>query len=81
MTLYTWLIDSRLIYQTGIILDECEDDSDCANGGKCHDTYAVSSPRKQCFCAAGYFGEGCNKVIYSISWQRINLKKSYLMYS
>jgi len=37
-------------------------DSDCLNGGECFDTHAVSSPRKQCYCAAGYFGEKCGKV-------------------
>lgn len=44
------------------ISDECNVDSDCKNGGKCIDTYAISSPRLQCFCAAGYFGDKCTEV-------------------
>ena len=39
--------------------DECDKDKDCGIRGRCVDVDATSFPRKQCFCEAGYFGDGC----------------------
>lgn len=39
--------------------DECAEDGDCGLHGKCFDIEATSSPRKQCFCEAGWFGPLC----------------------
>ncbi|XP_063905310.1 uncharacterized protein LOC135124283 isoform X2 [Zophobas morio] len=41
--------------------DECLEDSDCGNHGKCIDVEATTSPRMQCYCQLGWFGPGCNK--------------------
>ena len=60
-----------------VLTDDCDQDSDCSNGGKCIDTHAVSSPRKQCFCAKGFFGDKCSKVLLSDDY--INLPIAYVM--
>ncbi|GLV40155.1 nahoda [Carabus blaptoides fortunei] len=41
--------------------DECWEDSDCGNQGKCVDVKATTAPRSQCYCLTGWFGPGCNK--------------------
>lgn len=41
--------------------DECWDDSDCGEHGKCIDIAATDYPKKQCYCQLGWFGPACNK--------------------
>lgn len=41
--------------------DECVDDSDCGDQGRCIDVHATSAPRKQCYCEPGWFGPACTK--------------------
>lgn len=42
-------------------LDECVNDQDCGNQGKCVDINGSTLPRRQCYCNLGWFGPGCNK--------------------
>ncbi|XP_070569763.1 uncharacterized protein [Ptychodera flava] len=39
--------------------DECEDDIDCGDYGRCLDSQGTFYPKKKCFCQEGYFGVGC----------------------
>ena len=48
--------------------DECASDQDCGRHGKCVDVRATTSPRRQCFCAMGWFGPDCTKREFS-SWR------------
>lgn len=41
--------------------DECWEDSDCGDHGKCIDIEATTAPKQQCYCQLGWFGPGCNK--------------------
>ncbi|XP_039765017.1 uncharacterized protein LOC120637291 isoform X3 [Pararge aegeria] len=41
--------------------DECGEDNDCGLRGKCLDTDATEAPGRQCYCALGFYGRGCNK--------------------
>nr|XP_014100024.1 uncharacterized protein LOC106624750 isoform X5 [Bactrocera oleae] len=41
--------------------DECTNNQDCGNQGKCIDLAGTSLPRKQCYCNFGWHGIGCNK--------------------
>lgn len=41
--------------------DECSENSDCGDHGKCIDVQATTAPRQQCYCELGWFGPGCNK--------------------
>ncbi|CAH1988601.1 unnamed protein product [Acanthoscelides obtectus] len=41
--------------------NECFEDSDCGDHGKCIDIGATTAPRQQCYCQLGWFGPGCNK--------------------
>ena len=43
--------------------DECEKDDDCNNGGECIEI-STTYPKKQCFCAPGYFGSYCQNCEY-----------------
>ena len=42
-----------------ILLDECEDASDCNDNGECIDIMGTTVPSKLCFCNPGYFGDLC----------------------
>ncbi|XP_055329464.1 uncharacterized protein LOC129582084 [Paramacrobiotus metropolitanus] len=39
--------------------EECLDDTDCDNGGKCINTHAQFYPKHQCYCPTGWFGPKC----------------------
>ncbi|KAK2722151.1 hypothetical protein QYM36_002636 [Artemia franciscana] len=39
--------------------EECIDDRDCGSHGKCIEIESTTSPGKQCYCEAGWFGPGC----------------------
>ena len=39
--------------------NECTEDSECQNGGKCVDIQSTTAPTKICFCALGFFGKYC----------------------
>lgn len=41
--------------------EECLEDSDCGDHGKCVDVEATTAPRQQCYCQLGWFGPGCIK--------------------
>lgn len=41
--------------------DECWEDSDCGDHGKCIDIEATTAPKQQCYCQLGWFGPGCIK--------------------
>ncbi|CAH0551188.1 unnamed protein product [Brassicogethes aeneus] len=41
--------------------NECVENSDCGDHGKCIDVKATTAPRQQCYCELGYFGPGCVK--------------------
>ena len=41
--------------------DDCLEDKDCGRRGRCVDVDATTSPRRQCFCERGYFGDGCRQ--------------------
>lgn len=41
--------------------DECWEDSDCGDHGKCIDVEATTAPKQQCYCQLGWFGPGCIK--------------------
>lgn len=41
--------------------DECIDDGDCGDRGRCVDVEATTAPRKQCYCELGWFGPACTK--------------------
>ncbi|XP_060570067.1 uncharacterized protein LOC132728442 [Ruditapes philippinarum] len=41
--------------------DECIDDADCKNGGKCEIGVSTTYPKNHCYCASGYFGRTCEK--------------------
>lgn len=41
--------------------DECMDNSDCGEMGKCVDLDTTTPPRKQCYCEMGWFGLNCVK--------------------
>jgi hypothetical protein len=41
--------------------DECNDDIDCGERGKCVDVEATTAPRHQCYCEMGWFGPGCKQ--------------------
>lgn len=41
--------------------DECVEDGDCGDQGRCIDVHATSAPRKQCYCEPGWFGPACTK--------------------
>lgn len=41
--------------------DECFENSDCGDHGKCINIDSTEAPRQQCYCQLGWFGPGCNK--------------------
>lgn len=41
--------------------DECVEDNDCGDQGRCIDVHATTAPRKQCYCEPGWFGPACTK--------------------
>lgn len=41
--------------------DECIDNSDCGDRGRCVDIQATTAPKKQCYCELGWFGPACTK--------------------
>ena len=53
--------------------DDCVQDKDCGIHGRCQDIMSTSAPRKQCYCQAGYFGEGCKqenpKILFNKNFQ------------
>lgn len=44
--------------------NECVEDSDCGDHGKCININATTYPKNQCYCQLGWFGPGCNKSKY-----------------
>ena len=63
-----------------IFSDECEDDSDCNSHGSCIDLESISSPRKQCFCDAGWFGLKCAQGKYQFQHCTIIIIKTMFVY-
>lgn len=41
--------------------DECIENKDCGDQGRCVDVQASTPPRKQCYCESGWFGPACTK--------------------
>ena len=50
-----------------LVLDDCWVNPDCNNGGRCYDI-STYYPRRQCFCAPGFFGKSCNKSIQNYTY-------------
>ncbi|KAL1448811.1 hypothetical protein WDU94_000071, partial [Cyamophila willieti] len=47
--------------------DECGEDIDCGDRGRCVDVKASTAPRKQCYCELGWFGPGCTKSKFNVN--------------
>ncbi|KAJ8678859.1 hypothetical protein QAD02_014646, partial [Eretmocerus hayati] len=41
--------------------EECLDDADCGTQGVCIDNGGTTSPKKQCYCNIGWFGDKCSQ--------------------
>lgn len=57
----TCLCDRLYTGPTCLQQEECQADSDCNNGGRCFTGVSTTSPKNNCYCAAGYFGRHCEK--------------------
>lgn len=56
--------------------EECWEDSDCGNQGKCIDVKATTAPSSQCYCQMGWYGPGCNKRKYLFIY-KVNITDKY----
>jgi len=41
--------------------NDCEEDKDCNNHGRCITSLGSSVPNKECFCQPGFYGQTCEK--------------------
>lgn len=51
--------DIKRLHISCFSLDECWDDSDCGEHGKCHEYGSDTYPQKVCYCELGYYGPKC----------------------